>query len=230
MIALHNPYDPNERKGLKWGDYPGDVSLYRGKYYLYLGPAPALILLAVKPLDYRRNWRPIRNIHIRCRNIDPTVTAGNTILELFFFRSASLDYIVMYSICWAGVPIHMDTKPGKYLYYSKRRWPILFSCRAIPCLHRAGSRTSISEVWLFAAGISFAFAVGSRLTQILPISFVVLMAASFTLWKYRQAKLFSKALYATASLGLPLVLGLGILGWYNWARFICSLRQVFTIN
>ena len=45
LLALPNPYDPNARTGI---DYPQDVSLYKGKFYLYFGPTPALILVIAK--------------------------------------------------------------------------------------------------------------------------------------------------------------------------------------
>ena len=45
LVALPDPYDPSARAGL---NYPKDVSLYKGKYYLYFGPVPALILSIIK--------------------------------------------------------------------------------------------------------------------------------------------------------------------------------------
>jgi hypothetical protein len=42
LLALKDPYDPAENAAYRlW-----DASLYRGKYYLYYGPAPALVLMA----------------------------------------------------------------------------------------------------------------------------------------------------------------------------------------
>src|SRR5687767_5011969 len=50
LLALENPYEPGEREGIPvlW-----DATLYDGKYYLYWGPAPAL-LLAVLKIFYSR--------------------------------------------------------------------------------------------------------------------------------------------------------------------------------
>jgi hypothetical protein len=42
LLALPDPYDPAQNR--KWR--LGDASLYNGKYYLYFGPAPALVLFA----------------------------------------------------------------------------------------------------------------------------------------------------------------------------------------
>jgi hypothetical protein len=48
LLALPNPYDPDARTGIA---YPQDVSLYRGKFYLYFGPVPALILVIARILS-----------------------------------------------------------------------------------------------------------------------------------------------------------------------------------
>ena len=47
LLALPDPYDPSARAGI---NYPKDFSLYNGKYYLYFGPVPALILATVKSM------------------------------------------------------------------------------------------------------------------------------------------------------------------------------------
>ncbi len=45
LLSLNNPYDPIEREGLERGtDYLWDVALYNGKFYLYFGILPALLL------------------------------------------------------------------------------------------------------------------------------------------------------------------------------------------
>ena len=80
-------------------------------------------------------------------------------------------------------------------------------------------RESISVGQLVIAGISWVLAIGSRITQIVPIGFVVLMVVFWVLRRYPQTKLRSKAILPLIALGLPLVLGMAILGWYNSARF-----------
>jgi hypothetical protein len=45
LLSLTNPYNPKERQGL---EFPMDYSLYKGKYYLYFGPVPAIPLVILK--------------------------------------------------------------------------------------------------------------------------------------------------------------------------------------
>ncbi len=40
LLALKNPYDPSSRGGVGWHD----ATLYKGKYYLYFGATPAVLL------------------------------------------------------------------------------------------------------------------------------------------------------------------------------------------
>ena len=47
---------------------------------------------------------------------------------------------------------------------------------------------------------------------------------------YRQNKLLSNLLYATICLAIPLIIGIAILGWYDWARLTPFWRRVFPIN
>ena len=218
LLALHDPYDPNERKSLGWNDYMGDASLYRGKYYLYFGPTPAFILLAVKP------W-VIGTVGDQYETF--LFVAGILILQsllMIRFRNRFFPegppWMMSLCILLAGL-----TSPFTWIlsqasvYITAIAGGQFFFLAGLYLVFNALDRDSISEVWLFVAGISFALAVGSRLTQILPVGFVVLMAIFFILRECQRTKRLTKFFRATISLGLPLVLGLGILGWYNWARF-----------
>ena len=44
LLALPNPYKVSERKNV---DYLWDASLYKGRYYLYWGPLPAIVIAAI---------------------------------------------------------------------------------------------------------------------------------------------------------------------------------------
>ncbi|HEY5983184.1 MAG TPA: hypothetical protein VIU38_06895 [Anaerolineales bacterium] len=50
LLALQNPYDPDNRKTIQGLDAIWDMTLYDGKIYLYFGAAPALLLAAAKTM------------------------------------------------------------------------------------------------------------------------------------------------------------------------------------
>jgi hypothetical protein len=78
-------------------------------------------------------------------------------------------------------------------------------------------QSSPSAARLVLAGSFFALAVGTRLTLIVPIGFMMLMIA-YQLWR-REGTQFRDFAQSIVCLGLPLLLGLILLAWYNWARF-----------
>jgi len=47
LAELENPYDPQNWRGTI--QVPMDISYYKGRYYLYWGPAPAFILFLLRP-------------------------------------------------------------------------------------------------------------------------------------------------------------------------------------
>ena len=131
LLALHDPYDPVERKPLGYNNYIGDLSLYQGKYYLYFGPAPVIIDLALKLLTIKCNWRPISNIYICYWDIDTSVTTPHKIRATFLSRRASLAYADVHILCRIGVSVDMDAERGQCIYFGNCQRPVLFSSRVI---------------------------------------------------------------------------------------------------
>jgi hypothetical protein len=81
----------------------------------------------------------------------------------------------------------------------------------------AFKRAIPSSLSLAITGLLWALAIGTRLTMVLPIAFLMLMIAC-QIWKNTRPSLrtFAKEMI---SLSLPLLLCCICLGWYNWARF-----------
>ena len=69
------------------------------------------------------------------------------------------------------------------------------------------------------AGFLWAVALGSRITLILPIAFMVLIILIGVALIPRPARGFSESLRPASALLIMLAIGLGSLCWYNWARF-----------
>ena len=55
LLSLEDPYTLANRENIS---YPWDVVFYQGKFYLYWGPVPALLISAVRTLFIKRDWRP----------------------------------------------------------------------------------------------------------------------------------------------------------------------------
>jgi hypothetical protein len=106
LLALANPYDYHNREGL---GYLWDASLYRGKYYLYWGPVPALVAAGVKlnPPGRSRRSAPADVLYSRAGNRPggaPTLVAVNLLP-----KNASMDRAAVGNDRWgkrAGVVVN----------------------------------------------------------------------------------------------------------------------------
>ena len=215
LLALHNPYDPGERHSLK---YPLDFSLYHGNYYLYFGPVPALFLLLIKFFGFD---------NIGDQYLAFAFTSGILIFQSLliikiwnrFFKNIPA-WIIPLCILFCGLvsPIPWILTLAR-VYEAASTGGEFFFLAGLYFLFTALDRESISVGRFLVSGILWTLAIGSRLTLILPVGFVVLMLAFWSFRTYSQTKLFSIAVRPLISLTLPIILGLAILGWYNWARF-----------
>jgi hypothetical protein len=239
LLDLTNPYDPRQRKKL---DFPMDFSLYKGKYYLYFGPAPALPLVILKFFGLGK----IGDQYL--------VFAGVTGLFIFqslliisirkrFFQTIPI-WTVPLSIVFAGLiaPLPRLLTDGR-VYETAIAVGQGFFLAGLYFIVTALGEKDKSAWRLIAAGSFWALAIGSRITQILPVGFMAFMLIVFAIKTYistsrkskeypksglsqpfrdllyMQTKSFSKAAYPLVMVGLPLAVGIAMLGWYNWARF-----------
>jgi hypothetical protein len=234
LVALSDPYDPNQRSGARRVDNIWDMSLYKGKLFLYWGPVPALILIPFK-------------IFTMAKFNDDVLAfayfAGLFLVQTLFilkiwrrFFPSSPDWTVIVGILVSGLvsPIlyvlsfasvyEVAIISGQFFFLSG-------SYLAFCALDR-----SSPSIWgLGTAGLLWACAIGSRAFLAIPIIFMVLMVVLWILHDYSQTHAASKTLLALAVFGIPLLLGAIALGLYNWARFDSVLEtglryQITSIN
>ena len=217
LLALPDPYDPSARAGI---NYPKDFSLYNGKYYLYFGPVPALILAIVKSMGLD---------NLGDQAVVFTFVSGIFIFQSLlilkiwgrFFQKVPL-WIILACLLFSGL-----VSPFTWILTQARIYEAAASSGQFFFLagfylivtaleHKSAAPKNLC---FFIAGISWTLAIGSRLTQILPIGFLTLVMAFFTIRRHRQTKEWSKAILEMELLGGPLVLGIAVLARYNWARF-----------
>jgi hypothetical protein len=215
LLALANPYDPSARAGLQ---VPTDISFYKGKFYLYFGPIPALILM-------------IARVFVR-GSIGDQYLVFSFVSGIFIFQSLLIvklwqrffqdispwlippSIFLIGLICPIGWILSLPT-----VYNAAITGGAFFFLSGFFLAFNALDRTSISKWRLVLAGILWTGALGSRITQILPIGFMTIMVTVLIVSKYRRMNLFSKSIPAVLALGLTLGIGLAALSWYNWERF-----------
>jgi hypothetical protein len=208
LLALDDPYNPDNRGGIPvlW-----DLTLYKGEYYLYWGPVPALLLAIVKPFYPN----PVTdNILTFMFMVGLLIFQIMLILEIWknYFQETPF-WIILLSISFIGLinPIlYMLLEPR--IYEAAVASGQLFFIGGLYWLFAAFNRPSLTNLSL--AGIFFAFAVGSRTTLLIPIVFLVFIALIWAIKSYP-----AKAIIFSIALALPLALGATGYGWYNYGRF-----------
>ncbi len=218
LLALHDPYDPVERKPLGYNNYIGDLSLYQGKYYLYFGPAPVIVDLAFKLLTINA----IGDQYPTFIFVIGILILQSLLLIRFgqrFYPDAPI-WLIPICIFFVGL-----ASPSTWMLSEASAYTLaiasgqFFFLAGLSIILNIFNHDSIRYGWLSAAGILFALSIGSRITQILPVSWIVLIVIFFVFREQSKNKVNSKVFRAFLSVAWPLTLGLGILGWYNWARF-----------
>jgi hypothetical protein len=215
LLALPNPYDRKARVGIP---FPKDFSLYQGKFYLYFGPAPALFLAALKFISRR---------HFGDQYLVLAFLTGIFLLETLFilkirqaFFPGLPPWLVALCVLLAGLVAPFTWMLGQPDIYSAAiaAGQFFFLAGLYCALHVLLGQPPAA--WkLSLAGLCWAAAIGSRMTQILPVAFITALIIGSIIW--RRPADTPLARYLPAIFGLASVLGLGLilLGWYNWARF-----------
>jgi hypothetical protein len=210
LLALPDPYDPQANLRYRlW-----DATLYHGKYYLYYGPTPAVLLMLP--------WKVVTGHHLpqwAATAIFAIAGLGALALLLTALRRKYFPHAtpvhLFFAIVLAGhvswLPVilrrpafwELPIVTAAALFW----WSLFFLWK----YHETGRRVR----WALAAGIVLAFALGARPTYVLGAS-VVLLAFLAPFPRERWLRTLSGRLWPIA---LPLLIGGLSLLAYNYARF-----------
>jgi hypothetical protein len=218
---MDNPYDPLARAEMEKHNIltPVDFSFYKGKFYLYWGPVPGILLAAIQ-------------FFLHLPPVDDSFLAFVFGIGIFFAQSMLI--LTIWDCCFY-------TLPKRILYVSiflaGLSWPIallrsyngpariyqaaiaggqFFLISGLLMAFTAIAKPTVSPWRLALAGLLWVLAIGSRHLLVVPIFFICIIT---TLWITRaDVGLVAKAT-KVAPLSLPLIVGGVALGWYNWARF-----------
>ncbi|HEY2982007.1 MAG TPA: hypothetical protein VGJ22_12560 [Anaerolineales bacterium] len=214
LLALPDPYDGQARANFP---FLWDMSLYNGKYYLYWGPAPALIAAGIKLID---------PVEIQDHVIVFTACLGllgaqtlliTTIWKRFYLHLPA--WTLFAGILLAGLVMPITWMLNRPEIYEASIASAQFFLVAGVCFAlRAFDRPFPSASFLSLASIFWVLAIGSRAALLVGILFLVILTLLQTLKLHRMNRdnSLNRSLLA---FGLPMLLGGLALGWYNFARF-----------
>ena len=199
-------------------DIPIDLSFYEGKFYIYWGPVPALILVPIQ-FFFRK---PVGDFFLAFTFGTGILLAQSLLLLAVWNRyfNSLPKWTIYLSILLGGL-----TEPIIFLRHNYDHARIyqaaigggqFFLMSGLLMAFTTITKPSISNLRHASAGLLWALAIGSRHILAAPIGFMAMLTA-FLLVK-TNADFIAKTA-KLISLGLPLALGFAVLGWYNWARF-----------
>lgn len=215
LLALSNPYDPLARQGIP---FPQDVSLYNGRFYYYWGPVPAFFVAIAKSFISGR---------IGDQYTLFLCVAGIFLLESILlvrirarFFSRTSPWTLIPAILAAGLANPLPVILGIPSIYTAAiaAGQFFFLAGFITALS-ALNRSPLSIPLLLLTGFLWGASLGSRITQMIPIGFLMLLIATALVAKARQTGRPFQWIIPVLSLASIAAFVLAGLAWYNWARF-----------
>lgn len=230
LELLDNPWPLNERGGIS---VPTDFSYFNGKYYLYWGPAPALLTAAWKILSNN----PVGDNYVTFLGVSLTfvfsflsmlrirrrffLTVPNWLFGCFILFVATahpmlwvLNPALIYDAAIASGQAFLLAG----IYYVLPRW-------------EEGGR----ETWkYFLVGVLWSLALASRLVLLGAIAVLVIGTGFLMLSSSSQVRGKKRPYIQIAALVLPLMITITLLGLYNYVRFESffetGIRYQFSMN
>jgi hypothetical protein len=213
LLALSDPYGMESRQYMPsiW-----DVSYFKGKFYLYWGPVPALLLAGVK---LAAGLRVDDGLLTLIFTAGASLMAILSLVELWKRRSDRLPWwvVVPPSIALAGAtPVVWLLSRGAVYEVAIASGQFFFLAgllAAVPALFGE----PLPPVRLAISSALLALAIGCRVNLAPACALILAMAVIVTLVSKRSMRARSSATLLAA--GLPMAAALGLLGAYNLARF-----------
>ena len=215
LLALENPFDRSQWRGI---DVPTDYSLYEGKYYLYFGPVPAVMLAVGKFLGFGTKGDQYPAFLFICGIFVVQSLLMIWIWKRYFTGLAA--WLVPLGIFFVGLiaPFPWVLTRARFFEAANTGGQFFFLL-GLYLLLIAQTEDNLPKWKLLAAGTSWALAMGSRPTLVFPMGVTVLTFAVLEYGNYLQHKQVLKSLSPFMLALIPFIVEMSILGWYNWARF-----------
>jgi hypothetical protein len=216
LLALPDPYRKGARKGIS---YIWDATLYNGRYYVYWGPVPALVLL---PAQVAVDLRELADIYLVFLFV-AALYGAICLLLIRIWRQSFGElprWTLSLGLMVAGLAPPLAWMLNRPEVYEAAIAAAQFFLFGGICWCFAALKSDDTSVWRLAAGSAFwGLAIGSRSNQALP---VLLLLASTTLWLLGTRAWRHRVrlkVGALAALFLPVAACVGALLLYNHARF-----------
>ena len=220
LLAAPDPYLNRYVTFENW-----DASLYKGHFYLYWGPVPALLLLAFKTVSGHAGIVTDQWLVVLF-TLGRLCAGALLLLDLSRVRHpeppAWLVALAIAVFGLAGPTPYTICSPN--VYEASLMGGQCFMLWGLWLALRGVLRTERRLPLFLLAGLLWALAIGSRVTMLLAVPSLVLVTLLTLAWQAYDATQtwrgrLERLLRPALALGLPGLAALGAYGWYNYARF-----------
>ncbi len=216
ILALQNPY---QYEGLrKKAIYIWDVSLFNGKYYIYWGPAPAVIMAIIGLFHPIKSGDQYIVFASACGLFFVNILLLFGLWKRFFsdLPTWAFELIVLFVGLVSPLLWNLDDPE---VYEASILFGQFLLLTGFLFAFLSFDKPDSSTGKLTLAGICWAMAIATRITLILPVAFWIALFAFFTI-RVNQRDIWKSILVMV----VPLLISLAAMGWYNWARFNSPLE------
>jgi len=216
ILALQNPYQYDELR--KQATYLWDVSLFNGKYYIYWGPAPAVIMAIVGLFHPIKAGDQYIVFASACGLFFVNVLLLFGLWKRFFSDLPVWAFEIIVVLVGLVSPLLWSLNDPE-IYEASILFGQFLLLSGFYFVFISFDKPESSTWKLTLAGVCWAIAIASRITLILPIAFWIALFAFFKVRTYKQY--IWKSLLVMI---VPLLISLAAMGWYNWVRFDSPLE------
>lgn len=215
LAGLENPYSSDARDGIP---YLADATYFNGRYYMYWGPAPAVILAGLKFTGLERVGDEV--VVFGAANLVLLFTIL-IVIQLWFRYSSELpNWVLFLALLVVGLAhplLWILNRPAIHeaAIASGQAFLLGGLYFALPAFENARAST-----WrLAAAGSLWALAMSSRTILVVPIGLFVVAVLKYAGVTLRPAAMPRHFRSSLLGLLMPMVVGGSLLALYNFNRF-----------
>lgn len=211
LLDLKDPYDPGQRP-LGLGLH--DASFYRGKYYVYFGAAPMIVLMLPFRLITGVDLPLVVAVLIYVYGGFLASVAVGLALRRRYFPAAGLLTLALGILVlgFAGVSLVLLRRP--HMWELPIAGGYCFAMLALLALWRAvHAPPERRSRWLAAAALALGLAVASRPTYLVATP-CLLVPLAVVAWRERRMPW-----HGSAAVVVPLACVGALMAWHNYARF-----------
>jgi len=216
LLALPDPYRLSTRRNIP---FIWDASLYKDKYYLYWGPTPAIVLLAIRLIFGLGDIGDIYLVFAFLCGLFLTMSLLVVrIWDRYFTHLPK--WMLLISIFMVGLATPLTWMLNRpEVYEAAIASGQFFLLGGLYLAFVAVERDKIS-VWLLClASVFWGLAIGSRTSLVFTVLFLIFSTSLWVGLNRSSLNLSGRFVKIMVALIFPIsLIGVG-LGWYNWARF-----------